>query len=185
MAETRGARLRAGAVSWGLFEDLERPGRFVEYFVCDTWADYLRRFDRFTAADERCTSGATRFTSPKARLAFHATWLGTLCPLARDYGREHGVHRDPRRTRRNAMCVLRAMACKPRNPSNHLLFPCAPWISVLSVFPALVKAQRQVTARMVWSGGESTTRRVPIKPAIATPKPPTKMPINGSCQWNS
>ena len=52
MAESRGARLRAGAVSWGLFEDLERPGRFVEYFACDTWADYLRRFDRFTAADE-------------------------------------------------------------------------------------------------------------------------------------
>ncbi|MBC8022304.1 MAG: MFS transporter [Burkholderiales bacterium] len=53
MAETRSARMRAGAVSWGLFEDLERPGRFVEYFACDTWADYLRRFDRFTAADER------------------------------------------------------------------------------------------------------------------------------------
>ena len=52
MAETRSARLRHGAVSWGLFEDLERPGRFVEYFVCESWADYLRRFDRFTAADE-------------------------------------------------------------------------------------------------------------------------------------
>jgi MFS family permease len=53
MAESRGARLRAGAVSWSLFEDLERPGRFVEYFVCATWVDYLRRFDRFTAADEK------------------------------------------------------------------------------------------------------------------------------------
>jgi hypothetical protein len=53
MAQTRSARLRAGAVSWGLFEDTERLGRFVEYFACDTWADYLRRFDRFTAADER------------------------------------------------------------------------------------------------------------------------------------
>jgi MFS family permease len=53
MAESRSARLRQGAVSWGLFEDLERPGRFVEYFACDNWADYLRRFDRFTAQDER------------------------------------------------------------------------------------------------------------------------------------
>jgi hypothetical protein len=52
MAESRSSRLRAGAVSWGLFEDLELPGRFVEYFACDTWVDYLRRFDRFTAADE-------------------------------------------------------------------------------------------------------------------------------------
>jgi len=53
MAESRGARLRHGAVSWGLFEDLERPGRFVEYFACESWADYLRRFDRFTAQDVR------------------------------------------------------------------------------------------------------------------------------------
>ena len=53
MAQTRSARLRQGAVSWGLFEDVQRPGRFVEYFACDTWADYLRRFDRFTAMDER------------------------------------------------------------------------------------------------------------------------------------
>jgi MFS family permease len=53
MAETRSARLRHGAVSWGMFEDVQQPGRFVEYFVCDTWADFLRRYDRFTAADER------------------------------------------------------------------------------------------------------------------------------------
>ena len=53
MAESRSARLRQGAISWGLFEDLQRPGRFVEYFACDSWADYLRRFDRFTAQDER------------------------------------------------------------------------------------------------------------------------------------
>ena len=51
MAESRSARLRQGAVSWGMFEDVQQPGRFVEYFACDTWADYLRRFDRFNAAD--------------------------------------------------------------------------------------------------------------------------------------
>jgi MFS family permease len=53
MAESRGARLRQGAMSWGMFEDVQRPGRFLEYFACDTWADYLRRFDRATASDER------------------------------------------------------------------------------------------------------------------------------------
>ena len=53
MEQSRSMRLRNGAVSWGLFEDVQRPGRYVEYFACDTWADYLRRFDRFTAADER------------------------------------------------------------------------------------------------------------------------------------
>lgn len=68
MAESRSARLRQGAVSWGLFEDLQVPGRYVEYFACDTWADYLRRFDRFTAQDQRLQS---------MRYAFH---LGTEPP---------------------------------------------------------------------------------------------------------
>ena len=53
MAESRSARLRQGAMSWGLFTDVQQPGRYVEYFACDTWADYLRRFERFTAQDER------------------------------------------------------------------------------------------------------------------------------------
>lgn len=68
MAESRSARLRQGAVSWGLFEDVQVPGRYVEYFACDTWADYLRRFDRFTAMDERLQ---------EMRYAFH---LGTEKP---------------------------------------------------------------------------------------------------------
>lgn len=51
MARSRSARLKQGAVSWGLFEDVHTPGRFVEYFACDSWADYLRRFERFTAHD--------------------------------------------------------------------------------------------------------------------------------------
>lgn len=68
MAESRSARLRQGAVSWGLFEDLQVPGRYLEYFACDTWADYLRRFDRFTAQDQRLQS---------MRYAFH---LGTDPP---------------------------------------------------------------------------------------------------------
>jgi hypothetical protein len=62
MEESRSMRLRNGAVSWGLFEDVQKPGRYVEYFACETWADYLRRFDRFTAADER---------NQAARYAFH------------------------------------------------------------------------------------------------------------------
>ena len=51
MASTRKSRLRQGALSWSLFEDAEHTGKFVEYYVFETWADYLRRFDRFTADD--------------------------------------------------------------------------------------------------------------------------------------
>ena len=51
MAKTRKSRLKQGALSWSLFEDTEHRGRFVEEFVFETWADYLRRFDRFTTED--------------------------------------------------------------------------------------------------------------------------------------
>jgi hypothetical protein len=68
MADSRSARLRQGAVSWGLFQDVQDPERYVEYFACESWADYLRRFDRFTAMDERLQ---------EMRYAFH---LGTEPP---------------------------------------------------------------------------------------------------------
>jgi MFS family permease len=51
MQRSRDARLRQGAMSWSLFEDAEKEGMMVENFVFETWADYLRRFDRFTTND--------------------------------------------------------------------------------------------------------------------------------------
>ncbi|MGZ5583788.1 MAG: MFS transporter [Usitatibacter sp.] len=81
MAESRSARLRQGAVSWGLFEDVQVPGRYVEYFACDTWADYLRRFDRFTAMDQRLQ---------EMRYAFH---LGTEPPRISRFIAKHTVAR--------------------------------------------------------------------------------------------
>jgi MFS family permease len=51
MKKSRVARLRQGAVSWSFFEDAEQEGKFLEYFIFETWADYLRRFDRFTTND--------------------------------------------------------------------------------------------------------------------------------------
>ncbi|MEP6609520.1 MAG: MFS transporter, partial [Burkholderiaceae bacterium] len=51
MRESRANRLQMGALSWGLFQDTSEPGHYIEYFLDDSWADHLRRFDRFTAAD--------------------------------------------------------------------------------------------------------------------------------------
>lgn len=51
MRESRANRLQKGALSWGLFRDTADPGRYIEYFLDESWADHLRRFDRFTAAD--------------------------------------------------------------------------------------------------------------------------------------
>jgi quinol monooxygenase YgiN len=51
MRESRANRLQKGALSWGLFHDVSHPGRYVEYYLDESWADHLRRFDRFTAGD--------------------------------------------------------------------------------------------------------------------------------------
>jgi len=51
MRESRSSRLRQGALSWELFRDTNDPGRFLEYFVDESWVEHLRRFDRVTTAD--------------------------------------------------------------------------------------------------------------------------------------
>ncbi len=62
MQKTRRARLRQGALSWGLFRDTGAPGRYIEYFVDESWVEHLRRLERFTAADAGLR---------ERRLAFH------------------------------------------------------------------------------------------------------------------
>ncbi len=51
MQETRRARLRQGALSWGLFRDTAQPGRYIEYFLDESWVEHQRRLERFTAGD--------------------------------------------------------------------------------------------------------------------------------------
>ncbi len=62
MQETRRARLRQGALSWGLFRDTTLPGRYIEYFLDENWIEHQRRLERFTAADVGLR---------ERRLAFH------------------------------------------------------------------------------------------------------------------
>lgn len=73
MQRTRQARLRQGALSWGLFRDVAVPGRYVEYFVDENWAEHQRRLERFTAFDAELRT---------QRLAFH---LGPEPPVLRRY----------------------------------------------------------------------------------------------------
>ena len=73
MQSTRRARLRQGALSWGLFKDAGVPGRYVEYFVDESWVEHLRRHERFTAADDELRA---------QRLAFH---LGSQPPAVKRY----------------------------------------------------------------------------------------------------
>jgi hypothetical protein len=51
MGELARERRRDGAVQWGLFEDLEAPGRWSEVFFVPSWADHERQHARVTQAD--------------------------------------------------------------------------------------------------------------------------------------
>ena len=73
MQETRRARLRQGALSWGLFRDTAVAGYYVEYFLDESWVEHLRRQERFTAADVGLR---------ERRLVFH---MGADPPRVRRY----------------------------------------------------------------------------------------------------
>jgi len=73
MEQTRRARLRQGALSWGLFRDPSVPGRYLEYFLDENWVEHLRRQERFTTAD---------IGLREKRLAFH---LGAEPPKVQRY----------------------------------------------------------------------------------------------------
>jgi MFS family permease len=51
MQRTRRARLRQGALSWGLFRDAAHPERWIEYFVDENFVEHQRRVERFSAFD--------------------------------------------------------------------------------------------------------------------------------------
>ncbi len=73
MQHTRRARLRQGALSWGLFREAAHAGRYIEYFVDENWVEHQRRLARFTASDAELRA---------QRTAFH---LGDEPPMVRRY----------------------------------------------------------------------------------------------------
>ncbi len=69
MEGIRLSRLRDGALHWGLFQDTENAGRFVENFLVESWAEHLRQHDRVTNRDkltqEKVWSFHKRESKPK------------------------------------------------------------------------------------------------------------------------
>lgn len=49
--ELKDVRLRDGAMRWGVFQDADNPRHLNETFVMESWIDYLRQRERFTASD--------------------------------------------------------------------------------------------------------------------------------------
>ncbi len=51
MRSLKTVRMRDGAFRWNLFKDAETPGRFIESFIVESWAEYMRQQERFTVPD--------------------------------------------------------------------------------------------------------------------------------------
>lgn len=51
MRELESSRRRNGGFGWGLYEDMEKPGRMVEHFFTDSWLEHLRHHERVTVSD--------------------------------------------------------------------------------------------------------------------------------------
>jgi MFS family permease len=49
--QLKDVRLRDGAMRWGIFQDANNPRHLNETFVMESWIDYLRQRERFTASD--------------------------------------------------------------------------------------------------------------------------------------
>jgi MFS family permease len=73
MQRTRQARLRQGALSWGMFRDVAHPERVLEYFVDENWLEHQRRLARFSSFDAGLR---------EQRLAFHT---GSEAPRVKRY----------------------------------------------------------------------------------------------------
>lgn len=63
MAECRRVRLRGGAATWRLYEDIARPDRWVELWAIESWAEHLREIGRLTDEDRVTLARAAAFNS--------------------------------------------------------------------------------------------------------------------------
>jgi hypothetical protein len=72
MNALRTIRYRDGAVFWGLFSDVAKPERYIEYFMVESWSEHLRQHSRVTDEDSPVLERARRFhIRPSPPIVFH------------------------------------------------------------------------------------------------------------------
>jgi len=57
----RAVRMRDGALRWAIFRDVTDPTRLQETFIVESWLDYLRQRERFTASDHAIRDAAWKY----------------------------------------------------------------------------------------------------------------------------
>lgn len=72
-------RRRNGAESWRMFRDLSEEGLFVERYILDSWAEYVRLRARMTMADRQLIEEAGRYQRPGASIRV-SRFLGVDLP---------------------------------------------------------------------------------------------------------
>ncbi|MFK0110254.1 MFS transporter [Streptomyces sp. NPDC091217] len=77
MDQVARSRRRTGALTWGLYEDGNAPGRFIENYLVGSWAEHLaQHHSRLTETDRRFEDTARAFllpgTEPEVTHAFDA-----------------------------------------------------------------------------------------------------------------
>ncbi len=58
MREVRQVRLRTGALTWRLYEDVARPDRWTELWAMASWTDHLREATRLDEGDRAALARA-------------------------------------------------------------------------------------------------------------------------------
>jgi MFS family permease len=100
MRPMRLVRLRDGAIFWGLFFDTAQPGRFVEYFLVESWLEHLRQHERRVLADLEFEDRSRSFhigTSPP--VVSHQVSVEAIDELSPEFF-AHASTAEPRRTGR-------------------------------------------------------------------------------------
>jgi MFS family permease len=95
MIPVRRQRRRDGAYNWGLYHDLETPGRMVESYSVSTWSEHERQHHRSTAADDVEQAAARALLVTDGTVVHHHV----APPRPQRRHRHHGS--NPDRTRPN------------------------------------------------------------------------------------
>ncbi|WP_255594869.1 MFS transporter [Acidovorax sp. sif1233] len=80
-------RRRDGAYAWGVAEHTGEPGRVIEWFLVESWAEHLRQHHRVSKADADLQAEALRFHQGAERPVVHHF----LALTAGDAGRTHAM----------------------------------------------------------------------------------------------